>query len=118
MFTEKMTIVEKFNVVAQFLAENDQAEMAEFILDRATKAQKKSSSKPKALTDEQVAIRNEIVALLEGGSQMSIGEMQKASALLGGYSTSKVSGNLTPMLEKNGGSIKRIMDKKVAKFYI
>lgn len=120
MATQRITVAENFDMVKAFLLENgaDEALVA-FIEDRKVKAQKKTSSKPKALTEEQTLIRDEIVRVLtESEVALSISEMQRASEVLAGCSTSKVSGNLTPMLEKNGGNIKREMDKKTAKFSI
>ena len=122
-FEEKATVVEKFEVVAKYLEEVGETELANFIKDRQTKAIRKSgSSKPKGATAEQIELRNTIVEVLtNAGVPLSISEMMKADERLATLSTSKISGNITPMLVngKNpnpNGSLMRIQDKKTAKF--
>ena len=122
-FEEKATVVEKFEVVAKYLEEVGESELANFIKDRQTKAIRKSgSSKSKGATAEQIELRNTIVEVLtNAGVPLSISEMMKADERLATLSTSKISGNITPMLVngKNpnpNGSLMRVQDKKTAKF--
>ena len=85
---KKMTVVEKFEAIANMLAgdytgEFTREQAQEFLAERITHTRKKnaSSTGDKKLTPEQVAnegIKDEILALLSTATEpMSLGEMMK-----------------------------------------
>lgn len=123
MATQKITIAENYANVKAFLEENNAPKaLVEFIVDRAEKSVRKSGSSSHKVSEEQIALRNAIVEVLtKSGKPMAISEMMKADERLATLSTSKISGNITPMLV-NGknpnpdGILMRVQDKKTAKF--
>lgn len=120
---KKITVAENFAIVKAFLEENGAPQsMVDFIMDRAEKSVRKSGSSSHKVSAEQVELRELILEVLgQSNVPMSISELQKSNEKLATLSTSKISGNITPMLV-NGknpnpeGRIVRSMDKKTAKF--
>lgn len=78
---EEMTIAEKFEVIANAV---ENAEFAEFLIDRAEK-QKKANATPRKASNESVKLQEAIVSVLENGERMMADQVE--AKLIGmGYS--------------------------------
>lgn len=119
---KKMTVVEKFEAIANMLAGNYTGEFTpeqaqEFLAERITQTQKKNASGgEKKMTPEQVAnegIKNEILALLATATKpMNLGEMMKR--IEGIKSNQHISALVTQL--KNAHKVVRVEVKGKAHF--
>lgn len=122
MSNKKMTMVEKYtNTMALLrgeMVEDFSVEDAlEFLADRKAKTIAKNTPNPdrkltpkeKEKIAENEAIFTEIGFVLVGEEKLSIGEMQKKSSVLDGYSNQKLSAMLADMVEV--GNVVRIKEK-------
>lgn len=115
IMANKMTRIEAINVALSVVTDEEALQ----VLSNIKASLEKKSTTPKKPNEEQIAIREAIKEVLSSvASPVSISEMQKLSEVLAPLSTSKVSANVTQLLEKNGGPIVRTMEKKTAKFII
>lgn len=125
-----MTKREMLNVIANHYANLENTEKNAAVISFCAKEIEKldkQASYPKThkLTAEQEAVRAEILAVLASAeTPLSVKEMQAASAVLAGCSTSKISGNMTSLGIVGGKNpvenpkIVRSVEGKTAKFTI
>ena len=122
MENKKMTVVAKFDAVAKMLSgeivegfTKDDAlafiaeRKAQTIKKNGANANRKPTPKELAKQAENESIYTEIGFVLTSAERMSIGEMQKASAVLAELSNQKISAMLADMVEV--GNVVRSKDK-------
>lgn len=97
--TKKITVAEQFGMVKAFLEENGApSAMVEFIVDRAEKSRRKSSSsgKPTARQLENAELVEDIVDFMtENGGQYTVSDLIKVVPCIADLNTQRV----TPMLK-------------------
>lgn len=114
MFNTKMTISEKFDVVASLLTEYGvDADVLEFIEDRKAKSVRKGSGKPTATQVANEGIKDTILATLSA-TPMTISDIQKSNEALAEFSTSKMSALLKQLVDKK--IVTKTYEKKKAYF--
>ena len=92
--TKKVTVAQNFANVKAFLEQNGATEeMIAFIVDRAEKAQRKSSSsgKPTAKQIENEVLKDKLAEYLVGAEPMTVTQIINYVPFLAGLSTQKVS---------------------------
>ena len=107
-----MTQREFFNEVITIATENEREDLVIFAQGRIAQIDKKnasSTSKPKKVSEEQVAMRNAILEYLGTVEKASVSEIMVA---IGATSNQKVTGNIT-QLRKLGKIAEPVKIKKV-----
>lgn len=107
---KKITKVEMFGMIREVVADN--ADMVAFI-DHEIELLQKKSNKPKKVKEEDVALRNEVLATLTSEG-VTVSQLQKKSDVLSELSNQKVSSVLRKLIDE--GLVTKTVEKKTSYF--
>jgi DNA-binding transcriptional ArsR family regulator len=108
---KKITKVQMFGMIREAVADN--ADMVAFI-DHEIELLQKKSNKPKKVKEEDIAIRNEILATLTSFEEVTVSQLQKKSDMLSDLSNQKVAAILKKLTDE--GLVDKTVEKKTSYF--
>lgn len=111
--TNKKTKRDLFLEIREVVAENE--ELVAFVDHELELLDKKASTKSTKVNDEQIALMDKIVNVLnEIGRSVTISELQKENAEMAEYSNQKLSAMLKKLVDNK--QVTKIVDKKKSYF--
>jgi DNA-binding transcriptional ArsR family regulator len=108
---KKITKVQMFGMIREAVADN--ADMVAFI-DHEIELLQKKSNKPKKVKEEDIALRNEVLATLSSFEEVTVSQLQKKSDALSELSNQKVSSILKKLTDE--GLVDKTVKKKISYF--
>jgi DNA-binding transcriptional ArsR family regulator len=108
---KKITKVQMFGMIREAVADN--ADMVAFI-DHESELLQKKSNKPKKVKEEDIALRNEVLATLSSFEEVTVSQLQKKSNVLSELSNQKVSSILKKLTDE--GLVDKTVKKKISYF--
>ena len=115
MANAKITKKDNFEEVIKIAKELGRTDLVEFAQHELDLLKKKTGTKSTKVNDEQVALMDKIVNVLnEIGRSVTISELQKENAEMAEYSNQKLSAMLKKLVDNK--QVTKIVDKKKSYF--